>query len=92
VEVAAYRIILEAFTNIVHHAQATRCKITIKLDSVALLLEVSDNGKGLQPKAHSGIGLTSMRERAVELGGVCIIENMPAGGTRVSARLPVPKE
>jgi signal transduction histidine kinase len=36
--------------------------------------------------------LTSIRERAAELGGECIIENIPSGGTRVSARLPIAKE
>jgi signal transduction histidine kinase len=37
------------------------------------------------------VGLTSMRERATELGGACVIENIPTGGTRVSARLPIGK-
>jgi signal transduction histidine kinase len=92
VEVAAYRIILEAFTNIVRHADATQCLIKILLDDNCLCLEVSDNGKGLAKKIHPGVGLTSMRERAAELSGACTIENLPSGGTRVSARLPVPKE
>ena len=89
VEVAAYRIVLETFTNIVHHAEAGKCKIKIRLDQNELLLEVSDNGKGLSTEYHSGVGLTSMRERASELGGKCIIENIPSGGMRVSARLPI---
>jgi signal transduction histidine kinase len=92
VEVAAYRIAMEAFTNLVHHAQASRCNIRIKLDGSSLLLEVTDDGKGLSTKTHSGIGLTSMRERAAELGGETFIENLPSGGTRVGARLPIGKE
>ena len=92
VEVAAYRIALEAFTNVVNHADASACHIEIKIDNGSLLLEVSDNGKGLTPTAHLGVGSTSMRERAAELGGVCIIENMPKGGTRVTARLPLGKD
>jgi signal transduction histidine kinase len=89
VEVAAYRIVLEAFTNVIHHAEASQCTIKIKLDDNSLLLEVSDDGKGLSSKAHSGIGFTSMHERASELGGECLIEDTSRGGTRVSARLPI---
>ena len=88
-EVAAYRIVLEAFTNVIHHAEASQCTIKIKLDDNSLLLEVSDDGKGLSTKAHSGIGFTSMHERASELGGECLIEDISMGGTRVSARLPI---
>jgi len=92
VEVAAYRIALEAFTNIVKHAAASACQITIKIESNALLLEVSDNGKGLSAESRAGVGFTSIRERAAELGGECVIENIPTGGTRVCARLPIGKE
>lgn len=92
VEVAAYRIVMESFTNIVRHAEASRCNITVKLDGNSLLLEVSDNGKGLLSKNHSGVGLASMRERAAELGGEWSLASIPTGGTRISARLPIGKE
>jgi signal transduction histidine kinase len=92
VEVAAYRIALEAFTNIIHHAQATTCHIKLRTEDNCLVLEVADNGKGIPNNKHSGVGLTSMRERAVELGGEYLIENVPTGGTRVAARLPIGKE
>ena len=58
VEVAAYRIVLEAFTNIVNHAQASTCHIKIKIENNSLLLEVSDNGKGLSPNNRAGVGFT----------------------------------
>jgi signal transduction histidine kinase len=89
VEVAAYRIVLEAFTNTINHAEATRCEIKIKAENNALLLEVVDNGKGLSNNQHAGVGLNSMHERAAELGGNCVVENNPSGGTHVSARLPI---
>ena len=92
VEVAAYRIALEAFTNIVNHAQATTCLIKVKVENHSLLLEITDNGKGIVAGTHTGIGLTSMRERAVELGGDYFIENIPSGGTRVRACLPIGKD
>jgi len=89
VEVAAYRIVLEAFTNIIQYAEASACHIKLKLEDNSLLLEVSDNGKGLSPNKRSGVGLTSMRERASELGGECVVENNPAGGALVKAKLPI---
>jgi signal transduction histidine kinase len=92
VEVAAYRIALEAFTNIINHAQATARHIKVRTEANCLVLEVADNGKGISGNKHTGVGLTSMRERAAELGGEYFIENIPSGGTRVGARLPLGKE
>lgn len=89
VEVAAYRIVLEAFTNIINHAEAFNCKIKIKVASNSLLLEITDNGKGLSPNHPVGVGLASMRERAAELGGDFGIENISPGGVCISARLPI---
>jgi signal transduction histidine kinase len=89
VEVAAYRIALEAFTNIVNHAQASACQIKMKIENNSLLLEISDNGKGFSSNHHIGVGLTSMRERAAELGGEFVIENSLSGGTMVRAKLPI---
>jgi len=89
VEVAAYRIVLEAFTNLVRHANATICHIQIKVEEQDLLLEVSDNGKGLPKGNRVGVGFNSMRERAEELGGECVIRNNTAGGVTVRARLPI---
>lgn len=92
VEVAAYRIVLEAFTNSVRHAKALTCQIQIKIENHTLLLNVSDNGNGLPKGNRAGVGFTSMRERAEELGGECLIENNPMGGVTVRARLPLGKE
>ena len=92
VEVAAYRILLEAFTNIVHHARATRCHIKLRLADNSLVLEVSDDGIGLSTGARAGIGTASMRERAAELGGECTIQAISPSGVRVSARLPITEE
>jgi signal transduction histidine kinase len=91
VEVATYRIAQEALTNVVRHAGAGTCLVRISLDG-ALELEITDDGIGLPPDRPAGVGLTSMRERAVELGGTCEILPTPTGGTRVLARLPLPKD
>ncbi len=88
VEVAAYRIVLEALTNFARHAQASNCVIRFSVTD-ELEIEVVDDGIGLQTNARAGVGLTSMRERASELGGSCTIETLKNQGTRVYARLPL---
>lgn len=88
VEVAAYRIVTEALTNAVRHAHAQHCCITFAVDR-DLEIEIEDDGVGLPADYRTGIGLTSMRERAAELGGTCAIETGASGGTRVKARLPI---
>jgi signal transduction histidine kinase len=92
VEVAAYRIALEALANVIRHAQGTRCTICLAVCDDALTVEVQDNGKGLPSDYHAGVGISAMRERAAELGGSCVIEDVATGGTRVYARLPLLKE
>lgn len=89
VEVAAYRIVTEALTNVARHACAHSCAVRFVLNG-ALELEVLDDGSGLSPDSRAGIGLAAMRERAAELGGSVAVESSDAG-TRVWARLPVPE-
>ena len=88
VEVAAYRIAVEAMTNAVRHAGARLC--SVRLEAAAqLTIEVTDDGRGLPSPLRPGTGLESMRERAEELGGDVSFEPRPGGGTRVVARLPL---
>ena len=91
VEVAAYHVALEAVTNVARHAHAQTCRIRLSLEG-GLCLEITDDGDGLPADFHAGVGLTSMRERAAELGGECKIESGAPHGTRVWARLPLPME
>jgi signal transduction histidine kinase len=88
VEVAAYRIVTEAMTNVVRHAAATSCTVTLTLTLArGLEIAIEDDGVGFDTGARLGIGVNSMRERATELGGTLEID---AGrGTRISAHLPV---
>ncbi|MER7394608.1 GAF domain-containing sensor histidine kinase [Streptomyces sp. NPDC000151] len=89
IEVAAYRIVTEALTNVVRHAGAEHCRIVLGLGNDAdLQLEITDDGKGLAVDNSPGVGLTSMRERAAELGGSLTVGPGPAGGTRVAVYLP----
>ena len=86
VEVTAYRVIAEAVTNVARHSGASRCRVSIICTSL-LTVEVCDNGpaRGLWPP---GVGLTSMRERTLALGGHWEAGPSPLGG-RVRVELPL---
>lgn len=88
VEVAAYRIALEAITNVSRHAKAHHCSVRLSLFG-DLCLEVIDDGRGLPAEARAGVGLMSMRERAEELGGACRAQALAQGGTEVIVHLPL---
>ena len=92
VEVAAYRIVLEALTNVTRHAQARMCHVHLAISAgqpKTLEVTIIDDGLGLPSQLQAGVGLISMRERAEELGGACLVEAGATGGTRVRARLPL---
>ena len=93
IEVAAYRIALEAITNAARHAGADTCMVRIFVEDatpgMSLCLEVCDDGAGLPAGYRPGVGMASMKERAEEVGGCCEAETLQEGGTRVSARLPI---
>ena len=89
VEVAAYRIALEAMTNVTRHAQAHACVVSFDQCGGALHVTITDDGVGLSHDLTAGIGLASMRARAEELGGSCSIGPNPAGGLRLQAMLPL---
>jgi signal transduction histidine kinase len=92
VEVAAYRIASEALTNVARHAAARSCRLRLDVECTpdpSLTLEIHDDGVGLPAQHGAGVGLTSMVERASELGGSCVIERPSDGGTTVTAHLPL---
>jgi signal transduction histidine kinase len=89
VEVAAYRIVSEALTNVARHAHAKACTVTLAAGPADLAVEVRDDGRGIAPDVVAGVGLRSLRERAEELGGRYEVVCPPGGGTTVRAWLPV---
>jgi signal transduction histidine kinase len=88
VEVAAYHIVLEAVTNVIQHARAEICEVSLFLDNGNLKMEIKDNGVGVPKARVHGIGLDSMRERAEELGGRFELSSAQHG-TQVCAEIPV---
>ena len=91
-EVAAYRIVSEALLNVVRHAHARRCVVTLTAvpsgQPRALELVVTDDGRGIPDHVAAGVGLLSVRERAEELGGHAEVLCPDTGGTQVRAWLP----
>jgi two-component system NarL family sensor kinase len=88
VEVAAYRIVVEAVNNAARHSGGTEVTVQLRIRPDALELVVRDDGAGLSGVPGSGVGFGSMRERAEEVGGSCTVASPPGGGTEVRARLP----
>ena len=87
-EVALLRIAGEALTNVVRHAQASHCMVQMEVQD-AVLLQISDDGRGLEPGRSSGVGLASMRRRAEELGGSFTAEGRLPRGTLVTVSIPI---
>lgn len=94
-EVAIYRIGLEAVTNVARHAGASRCCISLRLVDRDVVIAIEDDGDGLEGCADlghrsrpTGIGISSMQQRAQELGGTLVFTTGRLGGTTVTARMP----
>ncbi|MDP1569221.1 MAG: sensor histidine kinase [Vicinamibacterales bacterium] len=96
-EVAAYRIVQEAVTNIVRHANARTCHVRLvhtTAEGGALTVEVEDDGTGFDAEAmgrigaQRGLGMVGIRERVAQLRGTLTVDSVPGRGTRVVVRLP----
>ncbi len=88
----AYRVVQEALTNVLRHAQATRVDVSVRVSAARLSLDVVDDGRGAVlpgPDDH-GYGLRGMSERIALLGGTVDVGQADAGGFRVHADLPLP--
>jgi len=91
VEIALYRIVQEALTNVVRHARATRTDVLLERRGDRLVAIVEDDGAGFDPEAavqNSRLGLFGMRERAEMLDGTLAIESAPGSGTTVFVEIP----
>ncbi|MFF3559316.1 sensor histidine kinase [Streptomyces sp. NPDC002574] len=92
IDLSAYRIVQEALTNVVRHADTGHCRVTVDFGDEELTVEVADDGRGATASgpAH-GFGLVGMRERVGLLHGHLNAGPRPEGGFRVAARLPLPE-
>lgn len=89
--IALFRICQEALTNVARHSGASRVEVELRVEGEVLVLEVSDDGRGypaVRAEERPSLGLLSMRERALEVGGEVQLLNGPSGGAMVRARVP----
>jgi two-component system, NarL family, sensor histidine kinase UhpB len=85
-----YRVLQECLTNISRHADASLVAISVDQFPDRVRLEISDNGRGFDPKsAHGGFGFAGIRERVAGLGGEVRIQSLPGHGTRVQVQVPM---
>ncbi|MFC4145510.1 sensor histidine kinase [Micromonospora mangrovi] len=89
VDLAAYRVVQEALTNVLRHAGPATATVRLQHAPTGVTVEVTDTGRGPVGAPGAGHGLAGMRERVTALGGTCTAGPAPGGGFRVSARLPV---
>jgi signal transduction histidine kinase len=89
---AIFRMLQEALTNVLRHAQASKVNIVVEEVDGELVLEVRDNGRGIKEDEIAGsqsLGLIGMRERAHLLGGTIEITGVALRGTVLTLRLPI---
>jgi PAS domain S-box-containing protein len=90
VNVTIYRLVQEALTNVVRHANATRAVVTIRREDDVVRASIRDDGHGrVDPAAESGFGLAGMRQRIAALGGSLSVDGTPGVGTEVRAVIPL---
>jgi signal transduction histidine kinase len=87
------RILREAVSNIIKHSGASRCSITAKVAEGDFQLVIQDNGRGIpmemDGKLDRGHGMASMKHRAKQLHGQCLVESGPGYGTVIRLTLPL---
>ncbi|MEV0586553.1 sensor histidine kinase [Nonomuraea sp. NPDC050310] len=89
IEVTLFRVAQEALANVAKHAGATRAGLTLSYTGTLVLLDIRDDGIGIQDTHDGkGFGLSSMRQRLRGVGGSLEIESTPGEGTAISATVP----
>jgi len=89
IEAAAYYLVAEALTNVARYAHASAARVDVRVDGGDLVVLVADDGVGgVDPDA--GTGLRGLEDRVAAVGGTLEIDSPVGGGTRLSARIPVP--
>ena len=94
IAINVFRMFQETLTNIARHSGATQVEVRFEADGERIMLEVADDGKGLNTaeiKTKRTFGLLGMKERALMIGGEFGIEGQPGKGTRIRIKVPIDK-
>ena len=89
IDLSAYRIVQEALTNTLKHANATQAKVALRYEHDQVAIDVTDDGRGPSTNGDHGQGLIGMRERVALYDGALTAGPRPEGGFAVSARFPL---
>jgi signal transduction histidine kinase len=91
-ETTLYRIVQEALTNVVKHAQASHVSVSLTRRNRSVAAVIEDDGRGFDPNGsrQDGLGLLGMRERVELLDGQLEVESRSAGGATISVEVPMP--
>jgi signal transduction histidine kinase len=89
VELALFRVVQECMENVRKHSGARAVLVRLRREDEQIVLNVSDDGRGLARSGDRGIGLAGMRERIESVGGSIRVANQSEGGVRVEAFVPV---
>ena len=91
VETMLYRMVQEALTNVVKHADASRVTVRLSRSDTSVVLAIHDDGKGFDPQSarDGGLGLVGMRERVALLGGRFVVEASEGAGAMLKAEVPL---
>jgi signal transduction histidine kinase len=91
VETMLYRMVQEALTNVVKHADASRVTVRLSRSDTSVVLAIQDDGKGFEPQSarDGGLGLVGMRERVALLGGRFVVEASEGAGAMLKAEVPL---
>ncbi len=89
-DLAVYRVAQESLTNVARHAGAREATISLERDDGAVVLRVTDDGRGIGDDPGEGVGLGGMRERALLVGGRLLVRRREAEGTEVRLEVPSP--
>jgi signal transduction histidine kinase len=87
-QVAVYRVVQEALTNVARHAGAQRVTVRVELENGTVRLSIEDDGRGVSGEPRPNLGLLGIRERITELGGALTIGSEPGSGFRLEAVIP----
>jgi signal transduction histidine kinase len=87
--ICIYRLVQEALSNAVRHSGAKNAKVTLQQSAESITVEVSDDGRGFDPRHTRGLGILGMQERVKRLGGTLAVESREGQGVAVTAQLPL---
>jgi len=90
--IGVFRVAQEALTNILKHAEAKSARLAVEVQQEVFILRITDDGKGIAPnglQSKTSHGLASMRHRIMALGGHWNVNPGAAGGTVVTAQIPL---